>query len=88
MSDEVTLGGNSAGALRAFIERVERLEEDKAEISDDIKAVYTEVKGAGLDAKAMRRIVALRKMDASKRQQQAELIALYAEAIGLDGAFA
>lgn len=86
------IGHNSqtvaAGQLRAFIERVERLEEDKATISEDIKEVYAEAKGGGFDTKAMRRIVALRKMDNAKREEMAAMLDLYANAIGLTGAFA
>ena len=66
------IGHNSIAKdqLKSIIERVERLEEDKKVISDDIKDVYSEAKGNGYDVKALRRIVALRKQDPDKRAEQ------------------
>lgn len=84
-------GANSAtvaaGQLRAFIERVERLEEEKKTISEDIREVYAEMKGTGFDTKAVRRLVALRKKDQAERQEAAAILALYAEALGMVGVF-
>lgn len=80
-------GGNAqvvaAGALRAFIERIERLEEEKKTIADDIKEVYAEAKGTGFDTKTMRKIVQLRKKDRAEAQEEQALLELYAEALGL-----
>ena len=73
----------SAKQLRLFIERIERLEEDKKGIADDIKDVYAEAKGTGFDAKTMRKIVALRKMDKGARQEAEALLETYKAALGL-----
>ena len=69
--------------LKSIIERVERLEEDKKAISDDIKDVYSEAKGNGYDAKALRRIVALRKQDPDKRAEQDAILDTYMHALGM-----
>jgi len=69
--------------LKSIIERVERLEEDKKAISDDIKDVYSEAKGNGFDAKALRRIVALRKQDPDKRAEQDAILDTYMHALGM-----
>jgi uncharacterized protein (UPF0335 family) len=73
----------SAEQLRLFIERIERLEEDKKGIADDIKDVYAEAKGTGFDAKTMRKIVALRKMDKDARQEADALLETYRAALGM-----
>jgi uncharacterized protein (UPF0335 family) len=83
MSD---VGHNSVAGdqLRLLIERIERLEEDKKGITDDIKDVYGEAKAVGFDAKIIKKLVALRKKDADSRREEAALLDLYASAIGLD----
>ncbi|RWP44255.1 MAG: DUF2312 domain-containing protein [Mesorhizobium sp.] len=73
----------AAGQLRAYIERIERLEEEKQTISDDIKEVYAEAGGTGFDKKAIRKIVARRKLDAAERQEQDSILDLYEEALGM-----
>ena len=73
----------SAEQLRLFIERIERLEEDKRGISDDIKDVYAEAKGTGFDVKTMRAIVRLRAMEKAARQEQEALLETYKTALGL-----
>lgn len=78
------VGGVAGKRLRAFIERVERLEQEKAETADDIKDVYAEAKGVGFDAKTIRKLVRLRKMDAEKRREEDELLDLYRSAIGME----
>ncbi|MAU40631.1 MAG: hypothetical protein CMF31_03320 [Kordiimonas sp.] len=78
------VGGIAADALRSFIERVERLEEDKKAIADDIKDVYAEAKSTGFDPKIMRQIVRLRKMESQDRQEQEALLDLYTHALGMD----
>jgi uncharacterized protein (UPF0335 family) len=78
MSDTV-----AADQLRQFIERIERLEEEKKGMSEDIRDVYAEAKGQGYDSKTMRRIVALRKMEAHVRQEAEALLSTYASALGL-----
>jgi uncharacterized protein (UPF0335 family) len=70
------------GHLRAFIERIERLEEEKRAIADDIKDVYGEAKATGFDPKIMRKIVSLRRQDKSKRQEEEEILDLYLSALG------
>jgi len=79
------IGHNSIAKdqLKSMIERVERLEEDKRAISDDIKDVYSEAKGNGFDAKALRRIVALRKQDPDKRAEQDAILDTYMHALGM-----
>jgi uncharacterized protein (UPF0335 family) len=73
----------AAGQLRAFIERIERLEEEKKNISDDIKDVYAEMKGQGFDTKAIRTIVRLRKKDQNERQEEEAILDLYMAALGM-----
>lgn len=77
-------GGIAADHLKAFIERIERLEEEKAAIASDIKEVYAEAKGTGFDTKIMRMLVRLRKMEPNDRQEQEELLDIYKRAIGMD----
>ena len=72
----------AADRLRSFIERVERLEEEKATIMNDIKEVYAEAKGEGYDAKTLRQVVRIRKMDRADRQEQEALLDLYLSALG------
>ena len=73
----------SADHLRQFIERIERLEEEKSNIANDIKDVYAEAKATGFEPKVMRQIVRLRKMDSNDRQEQEHLLELYRSAVGL-----
>ncbi len=73
----------SADQLRLFIERIERLEEEKRGISDDIKDVYGEAKSTGFDGKIMRQIVRLRKMERHQLQEQDALLETYRNALGL-----
>jgi uncharacterized protein (UPF0335 family) len=78
------VGGVAGDRLRSFIERVERLEEEKAAIADDIKEVYAEAKGVGFDVKTLRKVVTLRKVDEEKRREADELLELYKSAIGME----
>ncbi len=71
-----------AGHLRAFLERIERLEEEKRAIADDIKEVYSEAKGTGYDVKIMRKIISLRRMDRDKRREEEEILEIYLAALG------
>ena len=79
------VGGIAAERLRSFIERIERLEEEKAALAADIREVYAEAKGDGFDVKTMRQIVRLRKLDSSDRAEQEALLDLYKAALGLGG---
>lgn len=78
-------GSISADRLRSIIKRIEKLEEDKAGISDDIKEVYGEAKGTGFDVKIIRKIISLRKLEVEKRREESELLDLYMSAIGMEG---
>lgn len=69
--------------LRAIIERIERLEEEKKTISDDIRDVYAEAKGNGFDTKALRTIVRMRKQDANERAEQETILETYMQALGM-----
>jgi uncharacterized protein (UPF0335 family) len=85
MADEITETSQTvaAGQLRAFIERIERLEEEKKTIADDIKEVFAEAKGTGFDTKAMRSIIRLRKKDQAERQEEETILDLYKAALGM-----
>jgi uncharacterized protein (UPF0335 family) len=82
---ERTVGHNSVAAdqLKAIIERIERLEEEKKTLSDDIRDIYAESKGNGMDVKALRTIVRLRKMDANDRAEQDAILETYMQALGM-----
>lgn len=77
-------GNIAADALRLYIERIERLEEEKKGIADDIKDVYAEAKSTGYDTKTMRAIVRLRKMENHERQEAEALLETYKAALGLE----
>jgi len=77
------VGGVSGERLRAFIERIERLEEEKKALSDDIREVYSEAKGNGFDVKVLRQIVRLRKMDVSDRNEMEQILDVYKRALGM-----
>lgn len=73
----------AAAQLRQFIERVERLEEEKSTLSDDIKEVFEEAKGTGLDTKIIRQIIRLRRKDQNERKEEAAILELYMNALGM-----
>ncbi len=77
-------GGVSGQRLKAFIERIERLEEEKGALAEDIKDIYAECKGVGFDVKIVRKVIRLRKMETEKRREEEELLELYKSAIGLE----
>lgn len=77
------VGGVSGVRLKSFIERVERLNEEKSAIAEDVKDVYGEAKATGFDAKIMRKIVSLRKSNLEKRREEQELLELYMSALGM-----
>lgn len=76
-------GHNSNAQLKAIVERIERLEEEKKVIADDIKDVYAESKGVGFDVKALRTIIRMRKQDANKRQEEETILETYMQALGM-----
>ncbi|HLN08707.1 MAG TPA: DUF2312 domain-containing protein [Xanthobacteraceae bacterium] len=71
--------------LKAFVERIERLEEEKKVIADDIKDVYAEAKANGYDTKALRTVVRLRKQDSDERKEQEAILDTYLQALGMLG---
>lgn len=75
----------AAGELKAYIERIERLEEEKAALAGDLRDVYSEAKANGFDTKIMRKIVSLRKKDHAERKEEEALMDLYLEALGMEG---
>ena len=77
------IGSFAAERLRSVVERIERLEEEKAAMAADIREVYSEAKGAGFDAAVLRQVVRLRKMDNAERRQREELLDLYKRALDL-----
>ncbi|WP_421857240.1 DUF2312 domain-containing protein [Oricola sp.] len=80
MSD---VNGVARDQLRAFIDRIERLEEEKKSIADDIKDVYAEAKGMGFDTKVLRKVVSIRKQDQNERMEQEAVLDLYLHALGM-----
>ncbi|MEQ8707605.1 MAG: DUF2312 domain-containing protein [Rhodospirillales bacterium] len=78
------VGGIASERLQSFMERVERLEEEKKALMDDIKDVFAEAKGTGFDVKIMRQVLRLRKLDKEDRQEQEHLLELYKAALGMD----
>jgi uncharacterized protein (UPF0335 family) len=81
-SDASVFDSSAQGKLKSLIERIERLEEDKAAVATDLKEVYGEAKGEGFDTKIIRKVVRLRAQDKAKRQEEEALIDLYISAIG------
>ncbi|MBC8242208.1 MAG: DUF2312 domain-containing protein [Alphaproteobacteria bacterium] len=80
----VEVGGIAADRLRQFIERIERLEEEKAALTSDVREVYSEAKAVGFDPKVMRQVVRLRKMNAADQQEMEALIDVYKHALGME----
>ena len=78
-------GGVAGERLRSFIERIERLEEEKKALADDIRDVYAEAKGTGFEVKVMRQIVKIRKMDKDDLDEQEALLETYMRALGMRG---
>ena len=76
-------GGMAQAQLRAIVERIERLEEEKAAIATDIKEVYAEAKCNGFDTKTLRQVIRIRKQDKAERQEQEALLDLYLHALGM-----
>jgi len=82
-AEEVSSNVIAVGQLRAFIERIERLEEEKSTIGDDIKEVYAELKGSGFDSKIVRTIIRLRKKEDHERHEEEAMLQLYMDALGM-----
>ncbi|KAB2863291.1 MAG: DUF2312 domain-containing protein [Bauldia sp.] len=78
-------GGIARDQLKSIVERIEKLEEEKKAIADDIKEVFAEAKANGFDVKTLRQVIRLRKQDTSERQEQEALLDLYLHALGMGG---
>ena len=85
MSDDIPSEAQTiaVGQLRAFIERIERLEEEKKTIGDDVKEVYAELKGSGFEPKVVREIIRLRRKEDHERQEDEAMLQLYMDALGM-----
>ena len=81
---ESEIGGIAGKRLKSFLDRIERLSEEKKGLADDIKEIYMEAKSQGYDNKTMRKVLKLRQMDTEKRREQDDLLELYKAAIGLE----
>ncbi len=77
----VETGGIAGEQLRGFVDRIERLEEEKKGIADDIKEVYAQAKAVGFDTKILRKVIAVRKVDQAERQEQEALLEVYLHAV-------
>lgn len=75
--DDLPVGGNAGGRLMGFVERIERLEEEKKGLGDDIKDIYAEAKGVGFDTKILRKVIKRRKMTKDARQEEDHLLDTY-----------
>lgn len=75
--------GQAGGQLRAFVERIERMEEEKAAIAADIRDIYAEAKGNGFDTKIIRQVIKIRKKDQSQRMEEESLLEIYLNALGM-----
>ena len=75
------VGSVASDRLKSFVERIERLEEEKQALAADIREVYSEAKGAGFDVKVMRQLIRLRKMDDDDRSQMEEILSIYERAL-------
>lgn len=83
-AETVTVGGVAGDQLRSYLERVERLEEEKAALMADIREIFAEAKGNGFDVKIMRQVLKLRKMDRDDRAEAETLLDLYKRALGME----
>ncbi len=80
---DTNAGGIAAGQLRSYIERIERLEDEKAALAADIREIYSEARGNGFDVRAMRQLIRLRRLDAQDRAEREALLDLYRSAVGV-----
>ncbi len=83
MSNKTETADSTQIRLKSFIERIERLEEEKAGIASDIKDIFAEAKGNGYDVKTLRKVISLRKQDAAERDEQEHLLDTYLRALGM-----
>lgn len=78
------IGGIAGEALQQYVDRIEKLEEEKKALSEDIKQVYSEAKSTGFDVKIIRKIISMRKVEEHTRKEQEELLDLYKMALGME----
>jgi uncharacterized protein (UPF0335 family) len=83
-SSGTDVGGLAAERLQSFVQRIERLEEERAALGADIREVYSEAKSAGFDVKTLRQVIRLLKLDRADRQEQEALLDLYKRALDMD----
>ena len=83
LEPETEVGGISADRLRSIVERVERLEEERKALGDDIKDIFTEAKSAGFEVKVIKQLIKLRKLDPADREEQETLLDIYKQALGM-----
>lgn len=84
MAKGVTTGGVESSKLKSYIERIEKLEEEKAAIASDVRDVFAEAKANGFDTKTMRQVLKLRKLNHNDRMEQEYMLDLYKRALGLE----
>lgn len=82
-TDDTEVGGIAADRLRSIVERIERLEEERKSLADDIKDIYAEAKSAGFEVKVVRQIIRLRKQEPAEVEEQETLLELYRRALGM-----
>lgn len=80
---ETFASSQGADQLRSFVERIERLEQEKKELADDIRDIYAQAKGSGFDLKALRQVIRLRKLNSADREEQETLLDIYKHALGM-----
>lgn len=81
--DEIRTGGVAADRLRSIVERIERLEEERKALGEDIKDIYAEAKSAGFDVKVLRQLIRIRKQEAAEVEEQETMLDLYRRALGM-----
>lgn len=81
---EEAIGGIAADALKGYLDRIEKLEEEKKALAEDVKQVYAESKATGFDTKILRKLVSLMRMEEHERKEQDELLDLYKRAAGIE----
>ncbi len=82
-TDETQVGGIAADRLRSLVDRIERLEEERKALGNDIKDIYAEAKSAGFDVKVLRQLIRMRKQEAAEIEEQETLLDLYRRALGM-----
>ena len=82
-TDETQVGGIAADRLRSLVDRIERLEEERKALGNDIKDIYSEAKSAGFDVKVLRQLIRIRKQEAAEIEEQETLLDLYRRALGM-----